>query len=85
MYRVIAAAAERGEQERAEKMIYAFADKNPPQAYWLARSFILLGDIYVQRGDKFQARATYQSVADGYGPAGDGIVEEARAKIEQLN
>ncbi len=85
MYRVIEAAAAKGEQERAEKMIYAFSDKNPPDAYWLAKAFILLGDLYVQRGDTFQARATYQSVADGYSPADDGIVEEVRAKIEKLN
>lgn len=85
MYRVIEAVAGKGEQERAEKMIYAFSDKNPAHAYWLAKAFILLGDLYVQRGDTFQARATYQSVVDGYSPADDGIVEEARAKIEQLN
>lgn len=56
-----------------------------PNAYWLARSFILLGDIYADRGDDFQARATWQSVADGYSPQDDGIVKEARARIEKLN
>ena len=30
------------------------------------------------------ARATYQSIVDGYSPADDGIVAEAKARIEKL-
>lgn len=33
----------------------------------------------------FQARATYQSIVDGYTPADDGIVAEAKEKIKKLN
>jgi predicted negative regulator of RcsB-dependent stress response len=65
-------------------MVYDFSDSKTPQNYWLAKSFILLGDIYMSRGDSFQARATYQSVVDGYSPADDGIVAEARQRIEKL-
>ena len=54
-------------------------------AFWLAKSFLVLGDIYVQKGDMFQARATYQSIVDGYTPADDGIVAEAKEKIKKLN
>ena len=61
------------------------ADKEPVSSYWLAKAYILLGDVYVRRGDNFQARATYQSVADGYSPADDGIVDEAKKRIEKLN
>ena len=49
---------------------------------WL---LFLLGDVYVRKGDNFQARATYQSVADGYSPADDGIVAEAKERIAKLN
>ena len=45
---------------------------------------ILLGDIYVKKNDAFQARATYQSIVDGYADRTDGIVEEARQKIDAL-
>ena len=65
-------------------MIYEFSDSKTPQNYWLAKSFILLGDIYLSRKDEFQARATYQSVVDGYSPADDGIVDEAKAKIAKI-
>lgn len=74
-----------GNVDQAEKLVYAFADKNSPHSYWLGKAFILLGDIYRSKGDTFQARATYQSVADGYTPTDDGIVDEAKARISQLN
>ena len=62
-----------------------FSDKGTPHAFWLAKSFLALGDFYVQKGDMFQARATYQSIVDGYTPADDGIVAEAKEKIKKLN
>jgi len=30
---------------------------------WVAKAYILLGDIYMQQKDYFNAKATYQSVA----------------------
>ena len=38
----------------------------------------------VKQGNNFQARATYQSIVDGYTPADDGIVAEAKARIKNL-
>ncbi len=32
--------------------------------YWVAKSYILLGDIYLKQKDYFNAKATYQSVAN---------------------
>lgn len=84
-YMVIQSTYEAGNADEAEKLVYAFADKNTPHSYWLGKAFILLGDIYRSKGDMFQARATYQSVADGYTPIDDGIVDEAKARIAQLN
>jgi TolA-binding protein len=71
--------------DKAENMVYEFSDSKTPQNYWLAKAFILLGDIYLTRGDEFQARATYQSVVDGYSLANDGIVERAKSKIAKMN
>lgn len=84
MYRVIEARVAAGNDKEAEELIFAFADMPSPRDSWLARAYILLGDIYLRRGDAFQARATYQSVADGYSPADDGIVAEARERIAKL-
>ena len=57
---------------------------NSGSMYWQAKSFIILGDILVKQGNNFQARATYQSIVDGYTPADDGIVAEAKARIKNL-
>ena len=84
-YRMIEAEFKAGNLQKAEDMVYEFSDSKTPQNYWLAKSFILLGDIYLSRNDAFQARATYQSVVDGYSPADDGIVEEAKQKISKMN
>ncbi len=83
-YYVIEDIFEGGDMDKAEKAVFAYSEREP-QAYWLAKAFILLGDVYVRKGDNFQARATYQSVADGYSPADDGIVELAKERIAKLN
>ena len=84
-FRVIEAEFKAKNYDKAEKMVYDFSDSKTPQNYWLAKSFILLGDIYLARQDGFQARATYQSVVDGYSPADDGIVAEAKSRIAKMN
>jgi hypothetical protein len=47
-------------------MIYNFADSNTPQEYWIARAFILLGDIFADRSEWVQAKATFESIKNGY-------------------
>ena len=84
-YRIIEALFAEGKYDESEKKVYEFANSKTPHSYWLAKSFIILGDIYVKRSDKFQASATYRSVIDGYTPADDGIVAEAQSKLEKLN
>lgn len=84
-YTVIDSEYRAGNADKAEKLIYDFADRNTPHSYWLGKAFILLGDIYRSRDDMFQARATYQSIVDGYSPADDGIVDEAKERIGKLN
>lgn len=83
-YRLIESEYMAKQFDKAEEMVYAFSDSKTPHNYWLAKAFILLGDIYLSRDDKFQARATYQSVVDGYSPADDGIVAEAKDKIAKM-
>ncbi len=74
----------KGDLDKTEQAVFALSERSP-RAYWLAKAYLLLGDLYVKKGDLFQARATYQSVADGYSPTDDGIVEAAKSRIEKLN
>ena len=84
-YRIIESLFKEGKLEECEQKVYALAGSKTQYTYWLGKAFITLGDIYVQREDKFQATATYRSVVDGYTPTDDGIVAEAQSKLEKLN
>lgn len=83
-FRVIEITRAAGDDAAAEKAVFAFSESGSSHSYWLARAFLVLGDIYADKGDNFQARATYQSIVDGYSPADDGIVAEAKEKIAKL-
>ena len=84
-YEVIANEYRAGHLDEAEKLVYDFSDRNTSHAFWLGKSFLVLGDIYRSRNDLFQARATYQSIVDGYMVPDDGIIEEAKERIRNLN
>lgn len=73
-----------GDTAASEKAIIEMSTLDTPHQYWVARAFILYGDIYNASGDKFQAKATYQSIVDGYDKTTDGIITTAKKRIEQL-
>ena len=81
-YRLIEDKFNKTAYAEAEQMVYNMG--NSGSMYWQAKSFIILGDILVKMGNNFQARATYQSIVDGYTPSDDGIVDEAKARIKNL-
>jgi hypothetical protein len=58
-----------------------FISKNTPHQYWLAKSFLLLSDIYLQKEDIFQAKHTLRSIIDNYNIDNDGILDDAKTKI----
>lgn len=73
-----------GDFDKAETMIYNFADTESPQEYWIARAFILLGDIFAEKGEWTQAKATYESVQKGYTPSGsDDIAQIVALRIKR--
>lgn len=81
-YRLVEQQYTLGKLDVAEKMIYELGDCG--SVYWQAKSFLLLGDIMIERGNSFQARATYQSIVDGYPLPDDGIISEARERINSI-
>ncbi len=70
--------------DQAENEVMDFIDKNSPHQFWLAKSFILLADIYTSKGDDFQAKHTLKSIVENYPENNDGIIETASAKLQHL-
>lgn len=83
-YRIVSILYGQGKLKEAESEVFAMAEQNLPYQYWTGKAFLILGDIYVQQNDTFQAKATYQSIVDGYADKNDGVVEEALRKINEL-
>ena len=68
--------------DKAEQMVYDLGDCG--SVYWQAKCFVLLGDIMLKRDNAFQARATYQSIVDGYPVQNDGIIDEVKERINSI-
>ena len=75
-----------GDFEKLETMVYDFSDKGSDQVYWLAKSFIALGDSFADRGDFEQAKATWQSIADNYKSTGrgDDVPEQVQMRLTKI-
>lgn len=66
-----------------ESRIKSILSSNYSSDYWFARTFILYGDLYKEKGNYFQARHTYQSIVDNYD--GDDLVQMALEKIAEVD
>ncbi len=83
-YRMVRIYFDAGNLDKAENEVFNFAERNTPHQYWLAKSFMVLADIYAKRNDFFQAKATLQSVIDGYSVPNDGIIDQASKQLTEL-
>ena len=69
----------------AEHEIMDFASQNTSQEFWLAKSFILLADVYLKNDDMFQAKHTLKSIIENYDPeAKDEIISLATGKYDAI-
>ena len=85
-YMLIQDCYDRGEFTEVENKVYAFSDAESPQVYWLAKSFIVLGDSFAERGEMEQAKATFESVRDGYEPEGpdDDVLDNVNMRLKKM-
>ena len=85
-YMLIVDSYDKGDFSDVETKVYAFSDSGSGQTYWLAKSFIVLGDSFAERGELTQAKATFESVRDGYSPSGadDDVQDNVRVRLEKL-
>lgn len=61
----------------AEKSAFEVIHKSGSYEYWVTKSYLLLGDIYLKEKDYFNAKATFQSLVE------NAKIEELRVQAEQ--
>jgi len=73
-----------GQAEKAEKEVLDYINVSTPHTYWLARSFILLADVYMTSGRDVEARQYLLSLRQNYTAKDDiaGRIEERLAKLQ---
>lgn len=85
-YILILDAYDEGEFEKVEHLTFALSDSATPQTYWLAKSFITLGDSYAERDNIEQARATFESIKENYSPQSqDDILQQVEMRLGKLD
>lgn len=85
-YLIIKSRFDWGKFDDVESGVYDFAANAGDQSYWLAKAYIVLGDAFLERGNAAQALVTYESIRDGYEPAGpsDDVMDTVLEKINNL-
>jgi TolA-binding protein len=75
-----------GKFDAVGEEVYAFSQKAGDQSYWLARAYLTLGDSFTERGQYAQAKATFESIRDGYEPGkgADDILDSVKMRLERL-
>jgi tetratricopeptide (TPR) repeat protein len=84
-YRVAEILYRNNQTDESEKIILEFIDQKSPHQYWMAKVFLLLSDISLNKGDQLQARVTLESLRDYYTVKDDGILDEVNKKLAALN
>lgn len=70
-----------GDLDRAEAEAKAVATSDSPHAYWVARAFILLSDIYDRQGNEYKAQQYLKSLRDNYPGTEADIFEMISARL----
>ncbi len=85
-YILIQDAFDRADYTAVQEGVFDFSDKSGGQNYWLARAYITLADTFLQLGKSEQAKATLESIRNGYTPdrPDDDIQDLVSARLYKL-
>lgn len=73
-----------GDLARTEEEILDYVEKGTPHQYWLAKSFVLLSDVYHAKNDDFQAVQYLLTLKDSY-TADDDIASDIEQRLSKWN
>ncbi len=69
--------------DKAQEAAFDVINNMELQDYWVAKSFILLADTYLRKGDTLQARSTLESVIENY-TEDDDVIPSAKERLQKL-
>ena len=74
-----------GRYAECEKEISDYMEKNTPHSYWLARTFLLLTDLYQAQGKNKEAKQYLISLKNSYNEDDDiaVMIEERMEKLAE--
>ncbi|MBQ9185973.1 MAG: tetratricopeptide repeat protein [Bacteroidales bacterium] len=84
-YLVILDAYDRAKYKEVQDLVFAFSDSGSTNSYYLAKAFIVLGDSYADQDEFAQAKATFESIRDGYGVTDDGVLDDVKMRLQKLD
>lgn len=82
-YRLAQYYFDQGNTDKADQLAQQFLQEGTPHKYWMARCFVLLADINMQRGDDFQARQYLLSLKENY-TVQDDIQEKISERLNKI-
>jgi TolA-binding protein len=82
MYQLAYLAFLESDFDASEKIIFELSE-NYFSDFYIAKAFILLADIYLEKDNLFQSKATLQSIVDNY--EGEDLKEICKQKIAQID
>ncbi len=71
-----------GKYDDCEKTVFDLSENFASYDFWVAKGFLLLSDVYLKKGNNFQAKQTLQSIIDNY--EGQDLVAIAREKLAAI-
>ncbi|MGB0404249.1 MAG: tetratricopeptide repeat protein [Salibacteraceae bacterium] len=74
---------ERDSLQACETIVFELVNQIPSYGKWIAKSLILLSDVYVKKDDNFQAKAVLQSIISNYD--GDDLKKVAQDKLNAID
>lgn len=75
---------DQGKLNEAENAANLSNEKNSNYPFWIAKSILLLSDIYIQRDDLLNARAAAEAVVENF-KDDENLVIEANAKLAEIS
>lgn len=68
--------------DTCEALVFELVNQVPSYGYWVAKSLILLSDVYVKKDDNFQAKAVLNTILENYD--GDDLKQVAQSKLDAI-